>query len=223
MPYTKFMEPQEPQVIVNQPENSKEESGLFNRLKKRKKLVIVLLLIILAWLGLYLVAFLVDKPEEEQHPPTSGGENRLEPDFSVDDLEWVEHESSSDVFFTYPKEAIVKITSLGTEIRYFGPEEVVGSEHYDSVYLIINTYSKEGLPLETIVRQKFDNYDASETLQGITPVSVNGKAGYYFVTPEAKYIYLDEGDNFILVVDASKDPANLGYSEIVERILASLK
>jgi len=170
------MEPQEPQVIVNQPENSKEESGLFNRLKKRKKLVIVLLLIILAWLGLYLVALFASDNETD----TGDGSKIKKPEPIVNEWNVKQNDAYS---FSYPDG--VKVSEKGEVIRVIlnSGEQDKNAEISNGAVLFFQKgeYTQQSFP--AYVEQKRSELaqdDFVELLTEVSPVKISELDGYAF-------------------------------------------
>lgn len=225
------MEPQDPQMVVNQPEQ--QNQNLFTRLKKRKKTMIVFLLIILAWLGLYLVTLFVDKPDISRPNSTSSPQATSTP-LPISELEdresWVMYESE-EFSFDYPN---LNSTHLEKEngttlLQIAGESQTENTELFDGIGLRFEIVNMEGMDLQSFVESKFAVYEnfPERIVQTISSVQIDDRQGYEFVISglgQTRHIYLHFSDTQAFYIsDYSSDPNNVGYSSYVNEIISSLE
>lgn len=118
---------------------------------------------------------------------------------------WSKYDSNQEVSFKYPSNATITETNIGTTVSIAGQGAIESSEHYDSLYLLINKYNLNERDLLDIVKTKVSNYAGSESsvIGGINELKVGDKQGYYFRSDQYLYIYLVQGDEYITIVDGT--------------------
>ena len=223
------MEPQDPQMVINQPEQ--QNQNLFTRLKKRKKTMIVFLLIILAWLGLYLVTLFAKKTDNREIDilPTPQISPGTTPDIDIDKSGWLKN-AESYYSFTYPPEAdIYKHPNL-TRVVIKGENQREGVEYHDAVFLEFHVKQLRGRSLQQATIDEFIDVKeapAQEIVEDLNEIEILDKQGYFFrergLVVLDHYFLLLNGDFYLEIVDASNGGQAIPFDVLAKEIIDSLE
>lgn len=159
----------------------------------------------------------------------------------LENATWVEYNSKfyslelpSGVRISESKESpLLRISDdviLATRINKEGPTQIHETESYDGIYIEFIILPKKGLSLQQIAQSSFEELKKEDIDAGIgfKQSSIgNYSAWEYTYTPYlgAKYIFLEknaESQEYLRIVDMTKDPTKQGYESMVNKIVASI-
>ena len=130
--------------------------------------------------------------------------------------------------FKYPPDLEYREYQDGSQsISKWGPTQKEGTEFYDGISMSFKSGELEGMTLQEWVGGKYN--ELKEVFETTTPESVQlaGVLGHKMHVKgmvEADYYYLPIGTaSYLEIIDATKDPTSLGFSETVTKILSSVK
>lgn len=108
----------------------------------------------------------------------------------------------------------------------FGPTQKTETEFYDGISLNFMSIKTDKKTILDFVNEErnllLDIY--GDNISDISTVNINAYKAYTFSDNFAKYIYLPQTNSQVLqIVDLSADPENMGYEEISNQIVQSLK
>lgn len=119
---------------------------------------------------------------------------------------------------------------LATHINKEGPTQIHETESYDGIYLELIILPKKRLSLRQIAQNAFEEANKEDVEVGIRfkQSSIGDYSAWeYTYTPNlgAKYIFLEENaesQEYLLIIDMTRDPTNQGYEPLVSKILSSI-
>lgn len=127
----------------------------------------------------------------------------------------------------HPEDVLVR--DVGTDgVNFFKvePSQAQNTEFYDGISLTINSSQLFG-KLQDIAGQKMNEFaQHGEIVLTLQPIRVGALSGYTFKgegVGKVTYIFLPKGpEQYIQIVDATQDPKNLGFNQVVTTMLSSI-
>jgi hypothetical protein len=130
--------------------------------------------------------------------------------------------------FMYPPELEYREYEDGSyTLSKLGPTQTEGTEFFDGISLSFRAGELEGLTLVEWMEKKAE--ELKEVFEVTTPevTQIAGIPGYKMQVKgivEADYYYVALGtSSYLEIIDATKDPTNVGFAATVQKILSSLK
>ncbi len=143
---------------------------------------------------------------------------------------WITYSNNNlPYIFKYPDNLSLEEGNM-LKLVFFGPTQIKNSEMYDGIFFMISLpFELENLSLEAYV----DNHIAESTenadiIKDKEEVIINGLHGYSYSSLGlgiSRYTFLQSENKTwtVEIVDATEDPGNLGYNQVVDQILSSFE
>ncbi len=208
-------------------------------MKKGFAHVFILLLLVIVGIAVYFLIFYksTSAPVEENISPFSGNN-------AVNELLKSQPEEPSemsgsrqevilrDVFsLTYPDDVDVRDEGDIIYVSKWGPTQKVPAGVSDGIYLIFKKVSLGEVSLEDYVINEINKTKeldtaTAEVLLDISPTSIKDYEGFTYTgrgMGVSRYIYIQSLDKTttIEIIDATEDPTNQGFHQIVEEMLST--
>jgi photosystem II reaction center protein PsbP len=150
---------------------------------------------------------------------------------TIDPMEnWQTYSNNEDCFsFKYPKELTFEMQADLAHLSIWGPTQKKDTGFYDGLSLTFSPSLTINVPLSDYVDGKIDeSKQFGEIIKAKIEITINGINGYTFTTQgmgKFENIYLQAKDKSctVEITNASVDPTNQGYQEMVNDILSTFE
>jgi hypothetical protein len=150
----------------------------------------------------------------------------------VGDVETWQNYDGGSYSFSYPTAMRLSEGESGQNVvtvDYAGPTQIEASEFFDGIVLnFVERSLTDGLSLQEAVEAEAE-YAATigEVSQPVTATSLGGVDGWVYefvgVGNFQSYFLPSTDENYVMVVVVVEDPADQGFEEVKDKILASLR
>jgi len=141
--------------------------------------------------------------------------------------DWVLFENKDEEYsFRHPKDLTPKKQDDGTvTVEKWGPTQKEDTEFYDGISIVFDLNPLEGKTLSEVVEENRKGTEeiSGEVVAQPTMISASGIEGLTYSAMGHEYYYYVVRDGvYILILNLTNDPGELGYEEIAQKIIQSV-